>query len=78
LCNNFNDALIYLPFCSFKCSESVVLYIISLEVARELSHFCKMALRLKVVGSRWSLERNPFPAKNQTLRSYRVYISPNE
>jgi len=23
-----------------------------------------------------SIERNPFPAKNQTLRSYRVYISP--
>jgi len=21
-----------------------------------------------------SIERNPFPAKNQTLRSYRVYI----
>jgi len=23
-----------------------------------------------------SMERNPFSAKNQTLRSYRVYISP--
>jgi len=22
------------------------------------------------------MERNPFPAQNQTLRSYRVYISP--
>jgi len=38
---------------SFKCRESVVLYIISLEVALELSRFCKMALRSKVVGPRW-------------------------
>jgi len=22
------------------------------------------------------MERDPFPAKNQTLRSYRIYISP--
>jgi len=25
-----------------------------------------------------SSERNPLPAKNQTLRSYRVYISPTK
>jgi len=25
-----------------------------------------------------SIERNPFPAKNQTLRSYRVYILPTK
>jgi len=25
-----------------------------------------------------SIERNPFSAKNQTLRSYRVYISPTK
>jgi len=24
------------------------------------------------------MERNPFSAKNQTLRSYRVYISPTK
>jgi len=24
----------------------------------------------------FSIERNPFPTKNQTLRSYRVHISP--
>jgi len=34
-------------FLYFKCYESVVLYIIFLEVARELSRFCKMAQRLK-------------------------------
>ena len=31
LCNNFNDALTYLPFFIFQCCESVVLYIILLE-----------------------------------------------
>jgi len=41
LCNNFNDALIFLF--SFKYFESVVLYIILLEVACELSGFCEMA-----------------------------------
>ena len=51
LCNNFNGALI-LPF-SFKYFESVVLYIILLEVARESSRFCEMAWRSKVVGPRW-------------------------
>jgi len=51
LCNGFNDALI-LPF-RFKYFESVVLYIILLEVARELSHFCEMAWSSKVVGPRW-------------------------
>jgi len=38
---------------SFNCCEFVVLYIILLEVARELSRFCKMAHRTKVVGPRW-------------------------
>jgi len=45
ICNNFNDALTYLPFFSFKCRHSVVLHIILLEVAPKLSHFCKMARR---------------------------------
>ena len=31
--------------------------IILLEVVRELSHFCKMARRSKVVGPRWSISR---------------------
>jgi len=32
---------------------------------------CKHSLRL-------SIEKNPFPAKNQTLRCYRVNISPTK
>jgi len=36
------------PFC-FKCC-GVVLYILSLEVACELSYFCKIACWSKVVG----------------------------
>jgi len=51
LCNDFNDALIFLF--SFKYFEPVVLYIILLEVARELSRFYEVAWRSKVVGSRW-------------------------
>ena len=51
LCNDFNDALIF-PF-SFEYFESVVLYIILLEVAREFSRFCEMAWKSKVVGPRW-------------------------
>ena len=39
LCNNFNDSIKYLPFFSFKCCESVVSYIILLDVARKLSTF---------------------------------------
>jgi len=37
-----------------------------------------MAYRLKTTALRgiMSTERNLFPAKNQTLRSYRVYMSP--
>ena len=53
LCNNWNDALTYVPFFIFRCCESVVLYIILLETARKLSRFCKMARRWKVVGPRW-------------------------
>jgi len=41
--------LTYLPFFSFKCCGSVVLYILVLEVARELSRFCKMARRSKML-----------------------------
>ena len=52
LCNNFTDSLTYLPFFLFKCCEFVVLCIILLEVARELSRFCKMVRRSKVVGPR--------------------------
>jgi len=37
---------------NFKSCESVVLYIILLEVVRELSRFRKMARRSKVVGPR--------------------------
>jgi len=51
LCNKFDDTLTYLPLFSFKCC-AVVLYIILLEVARELSHFCKIVRRSKVVGPR--------------------------
>jgi len=50
ICNKpllLNDTLNSLPFVSFKCCESVVLYIILLKVARELSRFCKMARRSK-------------------------------
>jgi len=38
-----------------KCCESVVLYIILMEVARKLSRFCKMARsrRWKVDDPRW-------------------------
>ena len=39
LCNNFNDILTYLPVFNFKYCESVVLYIILLEVARKKSRF---------------------------------------
>jgi len=42
----------YHPFHFFKCCESVVLYIILLEVARKLPHFYKMAGRSKLVGPR--------------------------
>ena len=52
MCNNFCYALTYLPFFSFKCYESVVLYILLLKEASELSYFCKMARRSKVVGLR--------------------------
>jgi len=52
LCNNFNNALTCLNFFSFKCCESFVSYMILLEVARELSRFCRMAQRSKVVGRR--------------------------
>jgi len=31
-----------------------------------------------ILGRTLSMERNPFSAKNQTLRSYRVYISPTK
>jgi len=48
----FSYALTYLPFFSFKCCDSVVLYIILLEVACESSRLCKMARRSKVVGPR--------------------------
>ena len=51
LCNDFNDALIF-TF-SFKYFESVVLYIISLEVARELSRFCEMVWWSEVVRPHW-------------------------
>jgi len=44
LCNNFDDALTYLPFFIFRCCESVVLYTILLEMARKLSRFCKMGV----------------------------------
>ena len=53
LCNNFYDALTYLPFFGFKCCEPVVSYIILLEVARKLPCFSKMVRRLKLVGPRW-------------------------
>jgi len=59
VCNNFNDALTYLPFFSLKCCESVVLYIILLEVSRNLSCFCKMASRSKVVGPRCARQIEP-------------------
>jgi len=53
MCNNFTDALTYLPFFSFKCSEPVVLYTMLLEeVPRELSRFCKMDRGSKVVEPR--------------------------
>ena len=52
LCNNLNDILIYLLFFNFTYCESVVICIILLEVARELSRFCKMARRSKVVEPR--------------------------
>jgi len=52
LCYNFNDALTYLLFFIFRYCESVVLYIILLEMARKLSRFCKMARRYKAVGPR--------------------------
>ena len=68
LCNNFSDALTYLPFFSFKCCGSVALYIILLEVARELSHFCKMAHSLKVVGPSWPSGRaSPGPTPRTSL-----------
>ena len=53
LCNNFNYALIYRPFCGFKTCECVALCIILLEVARELSCLWKIALRSKAVGERF-------------------------
>ena len=51
-CNNFNDSITYLPVFNFKYCESVVLYIILLEVSRELSRFCKIACWSKAVGPR--------------------------
>ena len=48
--NDLNDALTCLHFLNFKCCESFVLYIILLEVARELSRFRKMARRSNVFG----------------------------
>ena len=50
MCKNFNDILTYVPVFNFKYCESVVLYIILLEVDRELSRFCIIARRSKVVG----------------------------
>jgi len=35
--------------------STVVSYIISFEVARELSRFCKMARRSKIVGPRYGI-----------------------
>jgi len=49
LCNNFNEALTYLPYFSLKSCEAVISYFILSEVARKLSRFCKMARRSKVV-----------------------------
>jgi len=51
-CNNFNGASFIILFL-ILCYEAVVLNIILLEVARELSRFCKMVRRSKVVGQRW-------------------------
>ena len=39
--------------------ESVVVYIVSSEVAPELSRFCKMARRSKAVGPRWGRWSSP-------------------
>jgi len=52
MCNNLNDALIHRIFFSFKSCEFVVLYIIFLEVARKLSHFCIVTRRSKIFGPR--------------------------
>jgi len=46
---NFNDALTYHPFFSFKCCESVVFYISLLDMAHKLSRFCKMAPEVKSI-----------------------------
>jgi len=52
LCSNFNDALTYRTFSSFKSCESVVPYINLLAVASKWSRFCKMVRRSKVVEPR--------------------------
>ena len=49
LCNNFNEALTYLPFFNLKSCEAVISYFILSEVARKLSRFCKMPRKSKVV-----------------------------
>ena len=33
-------------------------------------------INFRLVPKHLSIERSPFPAKNQILRSYRIYISP--
>jgi len=52
LCNNFNEALTYLPFFGLMSYEAVFLYFILLEMAHKLSRFCKMTRRSNVVGPR--------------------------
>jgi len=42
----------YLHLFSFKSCQSIILYTTLLAVIRELSRFCKMARRSKVVGPR--------------------------
>ena len=41
LCNNFNEALTYIPFFTFKSCETVISCFILSEVARKLSRFVK-------------------------------------
>jgi len=47
-------------------------------VALRMNLYQEVALSFKKVGDPWSIERNPFPAKNHILRFSRAYISPTK
>jgi len=68
----------FLPYCAYPTQDSIALYWAKQHYYVRNRNKPMIITELQLNLQKPVYEKKPFSAKNQTLRSYRVYISPTK